>query len=127
MKRVVVVSPFRASPSRSRKYHTVFAKLLCLAVAHAGHAPFASHLFYPAFLDDNDEVDRATGLACEHAWIERCDELWVWDHWGISQGMQAAIDHAEEWSRPYDHKPIVILSFSKGEIPEWQDLAESEP
>lgn len=113
MKTVMVISPFRASATRTRGQHLAHAKKLCELAARAGVAPFASHVFYPLFLDEDSEKDREIGLACERAWIERCDELWVWDDWGISTGMKAAIGQAEFCQN------IEIRYFSRGEITWW--------
>ena len=121
MKTVIVVSPFHETVERSRRYHTTFAKLLCHRAAKAGVTPFASHLFYPQFLNEDDPADRELGLACEHGWIDKCDELWIWNAWGISPGMQAAIDYV------LDHDlPVEMKLYTSGLIPEWNGLDQWE-
>ena len=135
MKTVIVVSPFHETEQRSRHYHRTFAQLLCLRVAKAGAAPFASHLFYPQFLTEDDPADRELGLACEHGWIERCDELWIWDAWGISSGMQAAIDYARTINETGNQAmhcsycrslPVKMRFYSQGDVPEWNGLDQWE-
>ena len=113
MKTVMVISPFRASANRTREQHLKHAKKLCELACRAGHAPFASHVFYPLFLDEDSERDREIGLGCEHAWLQLSDEIWVWDDWGISSGMKSAIGQAQ------DYQNIEIRYFSRGEIPAW--------
>lgn len=130
MKMIVVVSPFRETKERSREAHLAHAKLLCRRLALAGNSVFASHVSYPLFLDEDSPAERRLGLdlECEH--IRRCDELAVWDVWGISSGMQGSIDFAAQVNgRRGDgcpgcltHDPIVIRYFSKGEVPEWDGL-----
>ena len=112
---VIVISPFRETATRSRAEHLAHAKKLCELACRAGYAAFASHVFYPLFLDENSADDRALGLACEHAWITSCQELWIWDSWGISDGMREAIDFAHTWGIP-------TCYFSHGEIPAWKDV-----
>jgi hypothetical protein len=112
---VVVVSPFRASPERSRAEHGLFARQLCLRLAKGGFVPFASHLFAPLFLDDDVPEEREAGIAISKGWIERADWLAVWDLWGISTGMAAEIEWAEKMGK-------AVRYASKGEIPEWHDL-----
>jgi hypothetical protein len=116
VKTIMVVSPFRASATRSRFQHLEHAKKLCELAARAGVAPFASHVFYPLFLDEDSERDREIGLECEHAWLEWADQVWVWDDWGISSGMNRAIGKAQ------DYQNIEVLYFSRGEIPAWKSF-----
>jgi hypothetical protein len=116
VKTVMVVSPFRASANRTREQHLAHAKKLCELAARAGVAPFASHVFYPLFLDEDSEKDREIGLVCEHEWLGQCDELWIWDDWGISSGMKRAIGKAQ------DYQNIEIRYFSRGEISAWLKL-----
>ena len=127
MKRIAVLSPFAASEKRGRLEHALMAERLCLFVVRAGHAPFASHAFYPLFLDEDLPSDRGLGLACEHRWLEACEEVWVWDEWGISSGMKDAIEYVERINANGNpsghcahcsHIQISILYFSKGEIPD---------
>jgi peroxiredoxin len=100
VKTVMVISPFRASATRSRFQHLEHAKKLCALAARSGAAPFASHVFYPQFLNEDDDEDRQLGLDCEKVWIAGCNELWVWDAWGISDGMKSAILFAKSRGVP---------------------------
>jgi hypothetical protein len=128
---VVVISPFRATMSRSREDNKEHAKILCRRLARAGCIVYAGHLMCPEFLDEDLPSDREIGLAVNLGWIERSDRLAVWDVWGISSGMDTEIKHAEkvnltrvgpEDDDPEYVAPIKIHYFSKGEVPEWEDL-----
>jgi hypothetical protein len=52
-----------------------YAKRLCRAVIKAGHYPFAPHLLYPQFLDDQYNEERALGVQIGDKIKEACDEL----------------------------------------------------
>jgi hypothetical protein len=129
--RVVVVSPFRESGKRTREYHKVLAHLLCYRLAHAGYIVFASHVFCPLFLDEDLAEDRANGLRIERGWIDVSDRLAVWDLWGLSSGMQGAVEYAEKMNRirrspPFNGRQITIDYVTHGEVPEWDDRVKKE-
>lgn len=125
---VCVLSPYRESAARSRKRHHDFAKILCQKATYDGFAPFASHLYGPVFLDEDVPADRAAGIAISKSIIARCDEVWVWDLWGITSGMKDEIGHAENCNaliaRCGTPPEIVIRYMSKAEIPSWDALLE---
>ena len=80
------------------------AERLCRRVIEAGHAPFAPHLLYPRFLNDEDPSERELGIACGLAYMEVCDEVWVYTGDGISCGMRQELDRASRLS-----KPVVVI------------------
>lgn len=61
-----------------------------------GEAPLASHLLYTqdGILNDNNPEERRRGIAAGHVWISLADALVVYNDYGISQGMEEAIDYA---------------------------------
>jgi hypothetical protein len=58
-----------------------------------GAIPFAPHILYPEVLDDGDLYERKMGLALGLAWLDKCDELWVFGR-SISSGMRREIIRA---------------------------------
>ncbi len=85
-----VQSPFRGN----REANLDFA-LRCLRdCLDRGEAPIASHLLYPRVLDDDDDEQRALGIAAGHAWISVADLVAVYDDLGYSPGMQAGVTAA---------------------------------
>ena len=70
------------------------ALALCRMAVEAGYAPFAPHLLYTRFLDDDDPVQRDLGISLGLHFMEACDEVWVYIGDGISDGMQREIAHA---------------------------------
>lgn len=93
-KRIFVCSPLRADTPAGVASNAAFAERLCRAVCDAGHAPFAAHLLYPRFLDDNDFKQREQGIAAGCAWLEAADAVWVSTRYGISSGMEHEIRYA---------------------------------
>ena len=90
MKRVFICSRYAGDIPRN----TFTAERLCQKAVTAGFAPFAPHLLYPLFLDDTKLSEREAGMACGKAFIEVCDEVWVFTGDGISDGMRREIEHA---------------------------------
>lgn len=105
MKRIFVCSPFR----EYEVIGTDLAKHLCKIIANAGHAPFAPHLLYPQFLNDNDLKQRDSGIQCGLAFLDVCDELWLYTRNGISKGMRHEIQYAQSRG-----KKIAIIDDCSG-------------
>ena len=55
--------------------------------------PFAPHLYFPQFLQDNIEEERYLALEYDSFLIERCDEVWIFGD-KFSLGMRADIKKA---------------------------------
>lgn len=70
------------------------ALALCRMAVEAGYAPFAPHLLYTRFLDDDDPVQRELGISLGLRFMEVCDEVWVYTGDGVSEGMRREITHA---------------------------------
>ena len=59
-----------------------------------GCIPFAPHLLFPQFLDDNNPKERQLGLFFGTALMSKCAEVWVFGSI-ISAGMEAEIKRAK--------------------------------
>lgn len=59
-----------------------------------GCIPFAPHLLFPQFLDDNNPKERQLGLFFGNALMSKCAEVWVFGSI-ISAGMEAEIKRAK--------------------------------
>lgn len=70
------------------------AKALCRMAVESGCAPFAPHLLYPQFLDENDPRQRDLGISLGLRFLEACDEVWVYIGDGVSDGMRRELEHA---------------------------------
>ena len=102
MKRVVLESPFAGD----REANFDFA-LRCLRdCLDRGEAPLASHLLYPRVLDDDDDAQRALGIAAGHAWIPSADCVVVYTDLGVSHGMEAGIAAAQLTGIPIEYRTL---------------------
>lgn len=77
--------------------NTAKAREYCRAVVEKGYIPFAPHVFFTQFLDENNPEEREIGIRLGTQFIQRMnpqtDELWAFGSI-ISAGMQAEIDAA---------------------------------
>ena len=96
MKRIFVCSPYAGDV----EFNELVAETLCHQVVKMGHAPFAPHLLYPRFLDDQNNAEREIGIRTGHTFLEVCHEVWVYTGNGISPGMQCEIDYARKIGKP---------------------------
>ena len=88
---VYICSPYAANPA----YFTSLAKEYCKYAIDKRYQPVASHLFYPLFLDDRDELQREMGLTFGLKLLSFCKEVWVFrPTGGISSGMEKEIAEA---------------------------------
>ena len=75
------------------------ARDACTLAVFRGYEPIAPHLYYPQFLNDEDENERALGMELGMKALERCQEVWIVSL-RISSGMSAEIRKAKELSIP---------------------------
>lgn len=102
MRLVILESPY-AGPSLAVIRRNVAYARLCIADSlRRGEAPIASHLLYtqPGILRDRVPEERALGIAAGLAWRSVAQLTAVYTDFGISPGMQAAIDSASAEGRP---------------------------
>ena len=99
--RVYICSPFRPISTdpilRANELidNLKLAKDACTFAALRGCDPVAPHLFYPQFLNDEDEVERALGMELGIRALRACDELWIISP-RISSGVSAEIKEAQK-------------------------------
>ena len=94
--RVFICSPYSGDIERN----CVIARALCRKATERGIAPFAPHLVYPQLLNDKDPYERKKGMDFGLAFLEKCDEVWVYDGNGITPGMKKEIESASSIGIP---------------------------
>lgn len=95
--KVYVCSPLRGNVPKNLEN----AKDYCLRVLfETEKMPIAPHLYFTNFLDDTSEVERALGIDFALRLLSECDEIWVFNENGISEGMQREIDLATKLNIP---------------------------
>ncbi len=88
-KRVYICSPL----SGNIKHNMAMATEYCRFAAGKGYIPYAPHVYFPAFMDDDDPEQRAIGLSEGQLWLRMCSELWIFGN-VISVGMKGEIETA---------------------------------
>lgn len=91
--KIYICSPYRGDIARNRLY----ASQCAVEVAKQGHVPVVPHLLFTDALDDNDHDQRREGIRLAEDLLLRCDEVWVYAAYGISEGM--ADEMLLAWSR----------------------------
>jgi hypothetical protein len=104
MRRVIVESPYSAITSEEKTGNLDFAADCCRDCVSRGENPFASHLFYTQFLDDNDPVERKLGLEMAFELWDFYDAIIFYMDRGFSEGMQLALIHAFQIDKPFERR-----------------------
>ncbi len=89
---VLVESPFAGDRERNARY----LKAAMRDCIERGEAPFASHMLYTQFLDDDVPDERAAGIECGLAWGYHAALTVVYGDLGISEGMRYGIKRGEQ-------------------------------
>jgi hypothetical protein len=97
---VIIESPYAGDVEANVAY----AKRCVQDSLDRGEAPFASHLFYPLFLDDNDQSERTVGISCGKAWLLRALRMAVYCDRGISPGMAIEMAQAKRIGLPVEFR-----------------------
>lgn len=104
--RVFICSPYRGDVRR----HRAIARLFCRFVTGLGYRPFAPHLLYTQFLDDEDPDQRMTGIRMALAELADCNLVYVLHLYDKpSEGMQGEIAQAARLNIPvvhFEHTPL---------------------
>ena len=87
-----ICSPYRGDTNK----HTIYARRLVSYALQQGYAPICPHLYLTQVLDDNDPDEREQGLQAGLELLRVCDVVVVGYQYGISEGMKAELDLAED-------------------------------
>jgi len=104
MKRVILESPYAGDVERNINY----ARECVRHSLAKGEAPIASHLLYTqkGILNDEHEDERALGIDAGLAWKEVAEGHVFYIDFGISRGMQYAIDYATKNNIEIEYRKI---------------------
>ena len=90
---------FVCSPNRGdTETNTQNARRYCRLVMEQGGIPFAPHLLFTQFLDENKAAERRQGLWMGREMLKLCDELWAFGE--PTEGMEMEIAQAERLGVP---------------------------
>lgn len=102
MRRVILESPYAGDLDAN----TAYARACLRDSLEHDEAPIASHLLYPAVLDDTVPIDRIWGINAGFAWLKVAEAMVVYTDRGISSGMEAAITAAEAIGLPVEYRTL---------------------
>jgi hypothetical protein len=95
METAYICSPYRDNPV----CNATSAKIYCRQALRLGYVPFAPHLHYPQFLNEDDPAQRRIGLDCGLTILRKCDALLVYGD-RVTAGMRKEIEEAERLQLP---------------------------
>ena len=87
---VYICSPFSGKVRKNKKK----ARKYCRFALEQYTIPFAPHLLFPQFMDDNSSEERQLAMFMNMIMLGHCEELWVFGD-RISAGMKQEIHKAE--------------------------------
>lgn len=89
---VIVESPFAGDMEANREY----ALKACADCLRRGEVPYASHLFFPQFLDELTPAERELGLTAGYAMWRVATKIVFYADRGVSKGMARALERATQ-------------------------------
>lgn len=93
---IYVCSRFSAENELQFANQLRITKKVSKEVVLAGHEVIAPHLYYPQFLDDDNEHERFLGTQSAIKLLDVCGALFVFIGLGVSKGMEAEIKAAKQ-------------------------------
>lgn len=112
MEKVFICSPMKGDVEKNLN----LAKFAARVLINSGYIPVVPHLYFPQFLDDNDQYERIKGIKMGVELMKECDRMWIIGT-TITNGMEYEINEAKKAKVPallYDEKlrqidPATIL------------------
>lgn len=92
---IYVCSPFAGDI----EYNIRRARGYCRFVVSKGDIPFAPHLFFPQFMDDDDREQRELGLSFGLVLLSKCSAMWVFGN-KVTDGMAREIKKVKKRGIP---------------------------
>lgn len=109
-KLVVIESPYSGNIERNRDY----ARAAMVDSLQRGECPIASHLLYPQVLFESVPAQRELGIQAGYAWMALCDLVAVYNDYGTSYGMHAAMEQALVLKKSIEYRYIGELKDEQG-------------
>lgn len=111
MLRVVVESPYAVKNDAldqdvEIEKNKTYARAACKDCMRQGEIPFASHLFFPQFLDEDNPVEREIGIAAGYCFWKEFDRIVFYIDNGISPGMAKALERSILEKKPYEFRQL---------------------
>lgn len=110
--RVAIESPYAGDVEANE----AFAEAVCRWAVLAGYNPFAMHLHYTRFLDDEDPEERRAGIECGLQWTDDADEVWFCRRpidAELTRGMALAQQRNRQIAREGRERRVRQLTFTQ--------------
>ena len=101
---VIVESPFAGDLEGNAAY----ARRACADCLKRGEVPYASHLFFPQFLDELKPEERELGLTAGYAMWPIARKIVFYTDRGMSSGMQRAYQRATTYALPIEMRKLDV-------------------
>lgn len=107
-KTIFICHPWRGNKeSHKDGNYPELTKKVCKHIAvNSDDIPLSTGLYLNQFLDDDLESERDLGIKLGHEMMEKCDEVYVYNMHGISDGMKKDLQVAEKLGKK-------IIEFEK--------------
>ena len=99
-KLVYISARFRCKDEKVRRKYRYLARGFCRFACSKGMLPVMPSLMYSGFLRESVPDEDAYWMFCSLALLQKCEELWVFVDFGISDEMQLEIDTAKHFHIP---------------------------
>ena len=104
---VIVESPYSgANNSQLFARNIVYLRRVLRDAWERGEHPLASHAYFPLFLDENKPEERKAGIEAGYAMWPLAMEVIFYIDYGMSKGMDAALDRAVHF-----HKSVLTRNI----------------
>lgn len=103
---VYICSPYSGDTNSNIE----LARQICAHAVSAKKIPFAPHLLFPQFMNDEDLDERELAMFFNRILLSHCEAMWVYTP-RVSTGMRAEI----EWAHALD-MPIRYIDENFGEV-----------
>lgn len=113
MRRVWIESPYAGDIAANVEY----ARACVRDCLKRGEAPIASHLLFtqPGILRDEIPDERRLGMEAGFAWNAHAEACVVYTDRGISRGMRAGMDVAEQFGVPIEERKLEERIYTKAD------------
>ena len=94
-KRIYICTPYRAGTQEDIDKNVEAAREICARIIKEGNCPVAPHLYFPQFMNDDNELEREFGLQAGLEALRNCDEIYalIKDDY-ISEGLARELSYA---------------------------------
>ena len=108
MKKVVIESPYRGHSTVERERNRRYAISCMIDSMKRGEAPYASHLLYTQFLNEENKNERNLGIEMGLTWGEEAELVAVYKDLGVSKGMTLGIRRAKKNGKTIEYRKLAV-------------------